>query len=88
MYVPLVAMGLGAAVLAALIGWAIAARHGWRRALAVPSLALLALGFTLWRASVLTLQDGMGIMAAAVVLAAPVLVGSLLGIVLATRRRS
>lgn len=87
MYGHLVAMGLGTALLAALIGWGVARRYGWQPALVVPFLALLALVITLWRASLLNLQDGFGAVAAAVVLVAPVLVGALLGIVLATRRR-
>ncbi len=86
MYLHLVAFGLGAALLAGGIGWAMALRHGWRRALVVPALAVVALAAMLWRASVLNFHDGMGIAAAAVVFAAPTLVGALAGILIAARR--
>jgi glucose-6-phosphate-specific signal transduction histidine kinase len=87
MYWPLVVMGLGTALLAALIGWGMAARYGWQRALAVPVLALVALAITLWRASFLDLTDGIEAEVAGLAIAAPVLVGAFLGIVLAARRR-
>jgi hypothetical protein len=87
MYWPLVVMGLGTALLAALIGWGMTARYGWQRALAVPVLALVALAITLWRASFLDLTDGIEAEAAGLAIAAPVLVGAFLGIVLAARRR-
>jgi glucose-6-phosphate-specific signal transduction histidine kinase len=87
MYGPVVAMGLGTALLAALIGWGMAARYGWRRALAVPVLAVVAMAITLWRASFLNLNDGIEAEAAGLVLVVPVLVGAFLGIALAARRR-
>lgn len=79
-------MGLGAALVAGLIGWGMARRYGWQRALVVPLLALLALVIILWRAGAMNFHDGIGLVAAAVVFAAPTLVGALLGIVLASRR--
>lgn len=86
MYLHLVAMGLGAAGLAAVLSWAVALRHGWRVALVLPLLALLALVGMLWWSSRLGLQDGIGAAAAAVVFAAPTMTGALLGIVIAARR--
>lgn len=83
----LVVMGLGSALLAGVISFAVAMRHGWMRAMAVPLVALLALCFVLWRASLLDFHQGMGLAAVTVVVAAPVLAGALLGIVLAARRR-
>ena len=82
----LIGMGLGCALLAGLIAWAVAMRHGWIRALVVPLLALVALGVILWRASFLDFHQSIGIAAVAMVFVAPTLVGAFLGIVLATRR--
>ncbi len=86
MYGHLVAMGLGAALVAGLIGWGMARRYGWQRALVVPLLAVIALAMILWRSRSMNFHDGLGLVAAAVVFAAPTLVGALLGIVLASRR--
>ena len=83
---PLLAVGLGGAIMAGIIGWAVALRYGWMRALFVPLLALLALAVILWRARFLDFHDGIGLAAVAVVLVAPTLVGALLGILLAARR--
>jgi glucose-6-phosphate-specific signal transduction histidine kinase len=86
MYLHLVAYALGAAAVATGIGWAMARRYGWQRALVVPALAALALVAVLWRAGAMSFHDGIGLMASAVVFAAPSIVGALLGVVLAARR--
>ena len=86
MYGHLLALSLAAALLAGVLTWAAALRYGRKLALMVPGMALLALVVMLWRAGMLTFHDGFGIAAAAVVFAAPALVGALLGIWIAGRR--
>lgn len=83
----MVATALAAAAISGLMAWALARRYGWMRALIVPVLALGSLMVVVWQARGVSFQDGMAMFAAGVVFVAPALVGSLLGIVLAVRRR-
>jgi len=82
----LVAIGLGSALLAGLMTWAVARRYGRRHALAVPLLALLASGYMIWRAYGSSAPEAPGVVALALLFIGPSVAGSLLGLVLARGR--
>ena len=87
MFGPLAAMGVAGALVAGVIGWMIASRHGWRAGLIVPLLALVSLIVVLWQARLLSVADSFALAATALTVAGPVLAGALLGVVLAARRK-
>lgn len=75
-------LGLGMALLSALITWAAARRYGRVRALVVPVLALVAVAVLVLRAHGLVASDAMRMTAFAMVFAGPAVAGGLLGLVL------
>lgn len=80
MYAHLIVMALVTALGAGLLSWIVARRLGARWALALPVLALAAMIVTLAWSRGLGFHDGLGLVAGAVVFAAPALIGALLGI--------
>lgn len=90
MYAHLIVMGIAMALAAGLLSWIVARRFGARWALALPVLALVVMIALLFRSGGLGFHDGIGLVVAAVVIAAPALIGALLGIglhVLQRRKR-
>ncbi len=86
MLAPLIGMAAISALIAALVGWAVARRYGQRRALAVPVLAVAASAVTIWRAAGLDPADALEKIALAMAFAGPSVAGALLGLVLARPR--
>ena len=84
---PLAAIGVAGALVAGVIGWIVAARHGWRVGLIVPLLALVSLIAVLWRAGLLSMADSFNLAATALTVAGPVLAGALLGVMLVAIRK-
>lgn len=82
------ALGTATAVFAGAISYAITRRYGWGAGLALPLLALAAMIAMQWQGLGLTGSDGMRMVGATLVFAAPILLGVLAGIVLARLRRS
>jgi hypothetical protein len=80
MYAHLIVMGGVTALMAGLLSWIVARRLGARWALALPVLALAAMVALLFRSGGLGFHDGIGLVAAAIVVAAPALAGAGLGI--------
>ena len=83
----LVALGVGTALTAAIITWVMARRHGWKAALLVPLAIFLGAVGMVWR---ITGQGGganLDLIAMASVLAAPGIVGALIALLIAARRR-
>lgn len=75
-------LGLGMALLSALITWAAARRYGRLRALVIPFLALVAVAVLVFRANGMAAADAMQMTAVAMVFAGPAVAGGLLGLVL------
>jgi hypothetical protein len=75
-----------AALLAAVICYALTRRYGWGVALALPLLALAATVAMLWQEGGLASSGGMTLVTFAVVFAAPTLLGALAGIAVARLR--
>jgi hypothetical protein len=82
----LLGLGLGTAGLTGLLTWLAAWRYGRRRAVAVPMLALAAIGLLLWRGADRGGQDATNLSALAMVFAGPAVVGGLLALSLSGRR--
>jgi hypothetical protein len=81
----LLGLGVGAAVMTALFTWLAARRYGRRLAVLVPVLAVLAVGFVLWRARALGPGEALGFASYAAALIGPAVAGGLLGLVLSGR---
>jgi cytochrome bd-type quinol oxidase subunit 1 len=86
MHGPLIAMAGFAALIAAVLGWAMARRYGRRRALVVPVLAVAAGVVSVLRAGGLDPSDMIMRAAFAMGFAGPAVAGSLVGLVLAGRQ--
>lgn len=84
---PLTGIGVAGGLIAGVIAWMVASRYGWRVGLIVPLLALVSLLGVLWQGRMLSLADSFSLAATAMTVAGPTLVGALLGIVLAARRK-
>ncbi len=83
----LLALGLGAAVLSALLTWAAARRYGRSRGLLIPVLAMLAVAVQLWRSTGTAGHDPLWAAIVALIFAGPAVAGGLLGLALAGRRK-
>jgi hypothetical protein len=82
--------GLGAAtvVFAGGISYVVTRRYGWGAAIALPAFALAAMIGMNWQAQDLAFAEGMGLVRETLLFSVPVLVGALVGIALAWRRRA
>ncbi len=80
-------LGLGMALLSAVITWAAARRYGRKRALVVPILALVAVGALVFRAHGTVADEAMRMTAFAMLFAGPAVAGGLLGLILSGRRK-
>lgn len=74
-------------VLAGVMSYAVTRRYGWGAAVALPVFALAAVIGMSWQERGLGFAEGLGLIRAALVFAAPVLAGALAGILLGLRRR-
>lgn len=79
----LLAVAVANALVVGLIAWAMSRRYGAGRALLVPFVGLLAAGFMVWRSVVVDGRDPMGVIASAVLIAGPWVVGAFLGLAVA-----
>lgn len=80
-------MGAATVILAGVLSWAVTRRYGWGAAVALPVVALAAVIGMRWQEQDLGLAEGLGLIRASLVFAAPVLLGALVGIFLGARRR-
>jgi hypothetical protein len=83
----LLGLGLGTAVLSGLLTGIAAWRYGRRRAIAVPILALAAIGLLMWRGAGRGSEHAMTLGVFAMIFAGPAVAGGLLGLALAGRRK-
>ena len=74
-------------VLAGVMSWAVTRRYGWGAAVALPVVALAAMLGMTWQERGLDFAGGMGLLREGLVFGAPILLGCLAGILLASRRR-
>jgi hypothetical protein len=74
-------------IVAGVLSYAVTRRYGWGAAVALPIVALAAVIGMQWQEQDLGFSEGMGLIRGALVFAAPVMLGALVGIVLAARRR-
>ena len=74
-------------VLAGVMSWAVTRRYGWRAAVALPVVALAAMLGMSWQEQGLDFAGGMGLVREGLVFGAPILIGALVGILVAARRR-
>lgn len=81
------AIGGATVIIAAALSYAVTRRYGWGAAVALPVVALAAVVGMQWQERGLGFAEGLGLIRASLVFAAPVLLGALVGIVLAARRR-
>jgi uncharacterized membrane protein YfcA len=82
-YAQLIAIAGLAALIAALMGWAMARRYGRRRALVVPMLAIAAAIVSVFRANGLEPDDALPRLAIAMALTGPAVAGALVGLMVA-----
>lgn len=75
-------------VLSALMSFLVTCRYGWGAAVALPVVALAAMIGMTWQEQGLDTAGGMDLVQEALVFAAPILGGAVVGIVLALRRRA
>lgn len=83
----LLGLGLGSALLTAVMTWAVARRYGRRRALVVPILALVAVGLMVGRAGMADPEAAVQALSAAAMLGGPAVAGGFLGLALSGRPR-
>jgi hypothetical protein len=69
------------------LAYATARRYGWGLAAMLPVLALIAMVGMRWQSAGLSLSEGLASLGPMLVFAAPVLLGSLVGILLARIKR-
>lgn len=81
----LLALGLGTALLTAVMTWLAAWRYGRGRAMAIPVLALVALGILMWRVAGEGGAVALDLGAFGLIFAGPVVAGGLLGLLLSRR---
>lgn len=81
------ALGVATVIGAGVLSYAVARRYGWGAAVALPVVALAAVIGMRWQEADLGFSEGLGLIRGALVFAAPVLLGALVGIVVAVRRR-
>jgi hypothetical protein len=81
------AIGGATVIVAGVLSYAVTRRYGWGAAVALPIVALAAVIGMQWQEQDLGFSEGMGLIRGALVFAAPVMLGALVGIVLAARRR-
>lgn len=81
------AMGGATVIIAGVLSWAVTRRYGWGAALALPVVALAAVIGMRWQEQGLGFAEGLGLIRGALVFAAPVLLGALVGIAFGARRR-
>ena len=72
---------------AGLLGYVMARRYGWGLALMLPLLALIAVTGMRWQNEGLSLSEGLGALGPTLIYAAPILLGVVLGILVARARR-
>lgn len=82
------AIGSGTVILSGLMSYAVTRRYGWGAAVALPVLALAAMIGMTWQDRGLDLAGGIDLLRGALVFAAPILGGALVGLLLALRRRA
>ncbi|MFN3992046.1 MAG: hypothetical protein ACK4IU_03955 [Tabrizicola flagellatus] len=81
------AVGGAMVLFAGVISFFVTRRYGWGAALALPVAALAAMLAMTWQEGGLDLRGGLALLREALVFAAPVLLGTLVGILLARRWR-
>jgi peptidoglycan/LPS O-acetylase OafA/YrhL len=86
MVVPLILMAGSAALIAAVVAWAMARRYGPRRGLVVPVLAVVAAVVSVVQAGGLEDTDALARAALAMGFAGPAVAGALVGLALARRK--
>jgi hypothetical protein len=80
-------MGTATVLFAGLLGYAMTRRYGWGLALMLPLLALIAMIGMRWQKAGLSLSEGLGALGPTLIFAAPVLLGVVVGIVVARVKR-
>lgn len=80
-------MGGATVVLAGAMSWAVTRRYGWGAAVMLPVIALAAMLGMTWQEQGLDFAAGMGLVREGLVFGAPILGGTLVGILLGLRRR-
>jgi hypothetical protein len=81
------AAGGATVIIAGVMSYAVTRRYGWGAALALPVVALAAVVAIRWQDQGLGFAEGLGLIGAALVFAAPVLLGALVGIAFGAWRR-
>jgi hypothetical protein len=82
------AIGGGTVILSGLMSYVVTRRYGWGAAVVLPIVALAAMIGMTWQEQGLDVTGGMDLVQESLVFAAPILVGVLVGILLALRRRA
>jgi hypothetical protein len=82
------AIGGGTVILSGLMSYVVTRRYGWGAAVALPVVALAAMIGMTWQEQGLDVTGGMDLVQESLVFAAPILVGVLVGILLALRQRA
>ncbi len=80
------AIGAGTVIFAAVASYFVARRYGWGAAVVLPVVALAAMIGMTWQEEGLNLAEGMDLLREALVFAAPVFGGVLVGILVARRQ--
>lgn len=80
------AIGAFTVIFAAVVSYFVARRYGWGAAVILPVVALAAMVGMTWQEEGLNLGEGMDLVREALVFAAPVFGGVLVGILVARRR--
>jgi hypothetical protein len=82
------AIGGGTVILSGLMSYVVTRRYGWGAAVVLPIVALAAMIGMTWQEQGLDVTGGMDLVQESLVFAAPILVGVLVGILLALRQRA
>ena len=83
----LLAVAVANALVVGLVAWAMSRRYGPARAMVVPILALLAAVFMVWRSISVSGHDPLDVLASALLIAGPWLLGAFLGLAVARWQR-
>lgn len=81
-------IGAATVLFAGVVAYAMTRRYGWGIAVMLPVLALIVMIAMRWQNEEMTLQEGLGELLPTLVFAAPVLLGSLVGVAIARIRRA
>jgi hypothetical protein len=82
------AIGGATVVVSGLMSFLVTRRYGWGAAVVLPVVALAAMIGMTWQEQGLDVAGGLGLVREALVFAAPILGGAVVGILLALRRRA